>query len=58
MVVFGEAIARQDKENPGRTPHEDMTRGKQDQSAVLKNCSLGTLRNSKEGKSMKDTYFL
>lgn len=44
--------------HPGLTLHEDMARGNQYQFTVLEKHFLGILRNNKDGKSMKDTYFL
>lgn len=54
MVIFG--TVKQDKENSGRKLHEDMARSSQDQFAILEKYSLGILRNSKEGQSMKDMF--
>lgn len=44
--------------HPGLTLHEDMARGNRYQFTVLEKHFLGILGHNKDGKSMKDTYFL
>lgn len=49
---------RSNTENPRRPQQENTAGGNWDQCVVLEKFSLGPVRNSKEGKSVKDTYFL